>query len=258
MILSLGEATWEQVRDLDRARAVVILPVGATEAHGPHLPLETDGIISESMAWAAAARLSDEGVPAVILPTFAYTSADFAREFPGTISVSPATVTALVLDVARELKRQGFRMLALANAHLDPGHLASLDAAANACREEKGIALVFPNLTRRPWGARLSDEFRSGACHAGQFETSIVLASRPDLVRESARSQLPENPSSLSDAIRAGKKSFLEANGSRAYFGNPGAATSREGEATIETLGAILADAVREATASLDPPRDFA
>jgi creatinine amidohydrolase len=249
MTILLGEATWEDLRDLDRGRAVAILPIGATEAHGPHLPLETDVVISEAMASAAAARLGDAGIPVVILPSFAYTAAGFAREFPGTISVSASTVTALLLDVARELARQGFRTLALANSHLDPEHLASLDAAVAAPDSERGLTIVFPNLTRKPWGGRLTDEFQSGACHAGQFETSVVLAARPDLVREMARRDLPANPSSLSDAIRAGKKSFLEANGPRAYFGAPQAATSREGEATIEVLGEILASAVREALA---------
>ena len=136
-------------------------------------------------------------------------------------------------------------MLAIANAHLDPGHLASLDAAVSAIRRDLGLAVAFPNLAAKPWALRLSDEFKSGACHAGQFETSIVLAERPELVREAIRAALPPNPASLSRAIRDGKQSFEEAGGARAYFGFPAQATAEEGRATIEVLGAILDEAVQ-------------
>jgi creatinine amidohydrolase len=136
-------------------------------------------------------------------------------------------------------------VLAIANAHLDPGHLASLEAAANEIRRDLGMAVAFPNLAAKPWALRLSDEFKSGACHAGQFETSVVLAERPELVREDTRLALPAIPASLSRAIRDGKQSFEEAGGARAYFGFPAQATADEGRATIEVLGAILDEAVQ-------------
>jgi creatinine amidohydrolase len=94
---------------------------------------------------------------------------------------------------------------------------------------------------------RLTEEFQSGACHAGRYEGSIVMAERADLVRESVRRGLPANPASLSTAIREGKRTFEEAGGARAYFGWPADATAEEGRATIAALGAILADAVLDA-----------
>ena len=136
-------------------------------------------------------------------------------------------------------------MLAIANAHLDPGHLASLDAAVNAIRHDDGLAVAFPNLAAKPWALRLGDEFRSGACHAGRFETLIVMAERPELVREATRATLPSNPASLSRAIRDGKQSFEQADGPLAYFGFPSQATPEEGRATIDVLGAILDEAVQ-------------
>ena len=108
------------------------------------------------------------------------------------------------------------------------------------------MGLVFPDVTRRPWAHRLTAEFLSGACHAGRYEGSVVLAERPELVDSEVAASLPANPMSLSDAIRAGKTSFEEAGGSRAYFGDPAAATADEGEATVRTLGAILCEAVLE------------
>jgi creatinine amidohydrolase len=245
----LAEMTWEEARDLERARTIAVLPVGALEAHGPHLPLATDGVIAEAMARAGAALLVSRGVPALVLPVLPYTVATFAAEFPGTISASAEAVTALVTDVARSLGRHGFRALAIANAHLDPGHLASLHAARDRATGGGSIPIVFPDLTRRPWGNRLTDEFKSGACHAGRFEGSIVLAERPELVREDVRRRLTAVTVSLSSAIAEGKRTFEEAGGPRAYFGDPAAASADEGRTTIATLGAILADAVIEALA---------
>ncbi len=241
----LAAMTWEEARDAAGPGSAAILPVGAIEAHGPHLPLETDVIIAQAMARSGAARLAARGSRVVVLPPLAYTTAAFARGFVGTISLRPETVTATVLDIAGSLARHGFGMLAIANAHLDPGHLASLDAAVRTIRRDLGLAVAFPNLTAKPWALRLGDEFKSGACHAGQFETSIVLAERPELVREATRAALPANPASLSRAIREGKQSFEEAGGSRAYFGFPAQATAEEGRATIEALGVILDESVQ-------------
>ncbi len=242
----LAEMTWEEARDIDRGRTVAVLPVGAIEAHGPHLPLATDCLIAEAMAREAAERLDERGIPAVVLPVLPYTRAGFASGFSGTISVSPSAVAAIVGDIARSVNGQGFRALAIANAHLDPEHLACLHAARETAAED-GIELVFPDLTQRPWGGRLTEEFRSGACHAGQFEGSVVLAERPDLVRDALRRELPANPRSLSTAIAEGKRTFEEAGGPRAYFGDPAAASAAEGAETIAALGGILADAVVEA-----------
>ena len=248
-IRDMADMTWEEVRDLDRARTVVVLPVGAIEAHGPHLPLGTDGIIARAMAREGAERLEAQGLPTLVLPALPYTAASFAEGFPGTVSIRAATVTSLLLDLARELTRQGFKALALANAHLDPAHLGAIAEAERRAREEGLLPIVCPDITRKPWITRLTEEFRSGACHAGRYEGSIVLAERADLVREEIRKELPPNPASISKAIRSGAKSFEEADGKRAYFGWPADATPDEGRESIEALGAILAEAVTEALA---------
>lgn len=245
----LAEMTWEEFRDLTAEGVVAILPVGAIEAHGPHLPLATDVVIAESMAEAGARRLAADGLEPVLLPALAYTRAGFAAEFPGTVNVRGSLVRGLVRDVARSLARHGVELLALANAHLDPAHVASLWAAVEEIAGDGTLAVAFPDITRRRWAERLTDEFRSGACHAGRFEGSVVLAARPEWVRDGVAADLPPNPASLVDAIREGKTGFREAGGPRAYFGYPAEARSEEGERTIETLGEILAESVREALA---------
>lgn len=246
-LLRLADATWERIRDLDRASTVAILPVGATEAHGPHLPLDTDVTIAVAMAEAGGARLAARGLHAVLLPPIAYTPASFAATFPGTVTIRPETSAALIVDIATSLHRNGIGTLAIANAHLDPGHLEALHVAVSAIHERSLMTVAFPDVTRRPWGSRLTEEFRSGACHAGRYEGSIVLARTPERVDVEAMRDLPPNPVSLSRAIADGKTTFAESGGERAYFGAPAEATASEGEETIETLGEILEEAVIEA-----------
>jgi creatinine amidohydrolase len=243
----LADMTWEEVRDLDPGGTVAVLPLGAIEAHGPHLPIGTDTIIARGMAERAAELLPRIGWRVVVLPPLAFTPAGFAAAFPGTLGVRPETLEALIVDIAEALTRQGVRALAIANAHLDPAHLGAVHGAQVVARERGLLPVVFPDLTRKPWALRLGEEFRTGACHAGRFEGSLVLALEPGLVRDEIRRELPPNPASLSDAIRAGVATFEGASGPRAYFGWPAEATSEEGERTLGILGDILTEAVRDA-----------
>ena len=111
-------STWR-----DRSDSVAILPVGAVEAHGPHLPLGTDVIIAEAMARSCAEQLDGRGVTAFILPPLWYTAAEFADTFPGTIGIDGRTVTHLIRQIATSLKGHQITTLAIANAHLDPAPL---------------------------------------------------------------------------------------------------------------------------------------
>ena len=161
----LAAMTWEEARDAGGRGAAAILPVGAVEAHGPHLPLETDVIIAEAMARAGAGRLVAGGVRVVVLPPLVYTAAAFAQGFAGTVSLRPETVTATVIDIAGSLARHGFGVLAIANAHLDPAHLASLDAAVEDILRQGALApWPFPNSPPSPGPS--SWETSSGAAPA--------------------------------------------------------------------------------------------
>jgi creatinine amidohydrolase len=246
-IFELADITWWDLRDLTGSGSVAILPVGAIEAHGPHLPLGTDVVIARAMARSGGEKLSADGYRVLLLPPLAFTPASFARNFPGTVDLRPETVIAAVVELGAGLKRHGVEVLALANAHFDPVHLAALHEAARRCREEENLAVAFPDLTRRPWAVRLTEEFQSGACHAGRYEGSVVLAEAPELVRRDRMEGLVPNPVSLKDAIEAGKGTFEEAGGpggELAYFGYPKEATAEEGRRTVEILGEILREAV--------------
>ena len=248
-VVELSRLTWKELDALDRGATVALAPVGAIEAHGPHLPLDTDIIIAEAMARAGAAKLSARGYTVAILPAISYSTAEFAAGFAGTISVRPESLTAQVVAIAGSLGRHGFRTVALANAHFDPAHLEALHAAVREAREQALLRLVFPDVTRKPWALRLTEEFQSGACHAGQYETSVVLAEQPDAVREDIRRSLEPNLQSLSTAIRAGVRTFEDAGGPAAYFGSPAQGSADEGKRTVDVLGSILEEAVTAALA---------
>jgi len=235
--------TWEDVHDLEKPRTVAILPMGAMEAHGPHLPLSTDNVIAEAMARSGGDRLAARGYHVIVLPTLTYTPAGFAAEFAGTISIDVNTATRLIVGIAKSLARHEIWTMAIANAHLDPEQLEAITSAASHL-EGAGMRIAFPNLTQKPWALRMTEEFRTGACHAGRYETSVLLAERPGLVLEGVQRRLPPNPASLSDAIRDGKSSFTDAGGSLAYFGWPADASREEGRQVVETLGMILEEAV--------------
>lgn len=226
--------------------AWVILPTGSCEAHGPHLPLDTDCRISEEMAVRAARWLIGTGRPAVVLPTLPYGVTCYAGDFPGTLSVSAAIVTDLVHTLLGTALDVGAAGVVIANSHFEPAHIDALFAAAALLRQRDGARVVYPNVASRRHASRLGAEFASGACHAGAYETSLVLAMAPRLVDEPVRAGLPEVPVDLAAAMRAGAQTFTQAGGPRAYFGAPAAGTVADGERWLDELAAILVEAVLE------------
>jgi creatinine amidohydrolase len=248
MMHALTTLTWTAVRDLPAERTIAVLPAGAVEAHGPHLPLGTDVIIAEAMARAGGERLAARGLHVLMLPPLAFAPAPFASGFAGTLNTPAGATTTMVAGIARSLSAHGIRVTAIANAHHDPAQVRALRAAVDEVAAAGGT-LLFPDLTRRRWAERLTPEFRSGACHAGRYEGSIVLAERPELVRREVMAALAPNPQSLVDAIRRGDGTFAAAGGADAYFGFPAEATAEEGREIVATLGAILEEAVMEAIA---------
>jgi creatinine amidohydrolase len=220
---------------LDALRDPIALwPVGAIEPHGPHAPLGTDTLISVGMCERAAARLDD----AVVLPALPFGVTRYGAAFAGAIGISEDTLRGMVLDVARSVAAQGFRRLVIVNNHFEPEQVATLRAAAG----EAGA--LYLDLVRRRNAQRLTDEFRRGSCHAGRYETSLMLADAPQLV-DPAMADLPANDVDMPAAMAAGRTDFVAMGMDRAYCGAPAEATAEEGRATFETLTDMLVELVR-------------
>ncbi len=241
----LGACTTEQLREaLSQHVAIALLPVGSVEPHGPHLPLATDTLISEHVAAIAAERLATDERSAWICPAVPYGVTDYAAGFAGAISVPAAVLTPFLAAVTRGYLDTGFAHVCLINNHLEPEQ----DAAIVAVRESfepHELSVACP-LSRR-WGRTLSPEYKSGACHAGRYETSLVLAAAPEWVKQDTASRLPSLTISLSDGMRTGKRTFREMGLDRAYTGAPADATPDEGQDLAQRLADMVVTEVLEA-----------
>ena len=237
-MIRLADITSARLEELRERRPVALWPVGAIEPHGPHAPLGTDTLISVGMCERAAERLDD----AVVLPPLPFGVTRYGAAFAGAVGISEATLRAIVLDVAASLDAQGFRRLVIVNNHLEPEQVATLRAAA----QEAGA--LYLDLVRRRNAERLTDEFRRGSCHAGRYETSLVLAAAPQLVDGDAMARLPAVEVDMPAAIAAGRTDFRAMGMDDAYCGAPAEATADEGRTTFETLTDMLVELVREGT----------
>ncbi len=225
-------------------RAVVALvPIGSTEPHGPHLGLGTDVIISAAACVRATELLDKKGpLVAVIAPAVSYGVTECATGFPGAVSVPAPVLTAYVAAVCDGLIAQGLRHVCLVNNHLEPAHDEAIRAVV-AGREGK-VSVACP-LTKK-WARTLSAEFKSGACHAGQYETSIMMAAAPEMVDNSIRTVLAPVPISLSEKLAAGVGTFSAMGMELAYAGNPAGASIEEGEQQIQKLAEMVVGEIRE------------
>jgi len=179
---------------------LVIVPVGALEAHGPHLPLGADQIQAEATAAALAER-----VDALVAPTIAYGSAPGARRFPGTVSLSMAQLEQHAAGVLSELGRTGVRRILVLSGHAERGHMAALrEAADDAMRAHPGVRVAVLSDYDFVYELR-GKESPATDGHAGLLETSRVLALAPETVGaerpvvENRRSPFLPGPGSVTE-----------------------------------------------------------
>jgi creatinine amidohydrolase len=241
----------------DLARLVAVLPVAAIEQHGPHLPLNVDALIVDGVIKAALPHLSS---PALFLPTQKISLSTEHIEFAGTLTLSPQTVMALWMEIGASVARAGIKKLVLLNSH--GGNVGLMDVVARELRTAHGLIVYHTSWYNLPLvdpgtGEDLNTlfsphEHRFGV-HAGDIETSMMLALRPDLVDMS----LAENFQSASQD-RAEKYAIL-GNGKSAKLGwqmqdynakgaagNALQATADKGRRLIDAAGKSLATLVAE------------
>ena len=227
--MNLGDLAYPDVP----TEAVHLLPLGATEPHGPHAPLATDTLISVGICNRAAERLEGE-MQVLVLPAVPYGVTRYGSAFPGAVSIGEETLRSLVTEIADTVGP-----LVLVNSHFEPEQVETL----------RSTGLPLLDLTRRKNAERLTDEFRSGSCHAGQYETSLVLAERPKLVHVDRMLALDERHVDMPAAIRAGQTDFAAMGMDQAYCGSPAEASAEEGDRTFETLTTMLVELIREVAA---------
>jgi creatinine amidohydrolase len=179
--IELDKLTWPEVKaEIDTGRDTVVLALGATEQHGRHMPLATDALIGDHLARALAERLD-----AFVGPTLRVGCSEHHLGFAGTMSLSHSTFAAVVADLVRSLLKGGFRRVVLVPTH--GGNFAPLAAAVAELPEREsvtaltdlGVLFQIAQMGERDFGVPLAE----GGLHAGEWETSLLLAIHPELVR---------------------------------------------------------------------------
>ncbi len=244
-MIDFAELTTIEAAALLRADRVpvLLLPVGTVEPHGPHAPLGTDVLLASEICERTARALTHDGaVRALVLPALPYGVTRYAQAFRGAVTVPPGALTAFVAGICSSLAQDGFGWIAIVNCHFEPEHVAAL----RAVETQLGGGVRLFDLTRRALASRLTDEFQRGSCHAGSYETSLVLSARPELIDRGAAAELPALEVNMPAAIAAGQADFVAMGMDQAYCGDPAQATVTEGDDTYATLVEMLTELIRE------------
>ena len=179
----LAEMTAPEAQQSLTERSVVVIPIGAIEQHGPHLPLNTDIVVPEAVTHAAVPRAVAMGVDAWILPALAYSKSDEHHWAPGTVWLSARTFTRTVIDIGRSVAKTPAKTIVFVNGH--GGNTALLQTLNRELRRRFGLRSFSLGTGTQRAGTGVDgepDEAGMGI-HAGFSETSLMLHLRPDLVR---------------------------------------------------------------------------
>ncbi|MEU1275527.1 mycofactocin biosynthesis peptidyl-dipeptidase MftE [Streptomyces sp. NPDC005799] len=206
----LAHLTWPKVP----ANPLVLVPVGATEQHGPHLPLHTDSVIATAVARSVAAELS-----AVLAPTIAYGASGEHAGFPGTVSIGRDALRVVLVETVRSLSTWAGRTV-FVNGH--GGNVSTLDAAVGSLRHE-GHDVAW-----------LGCEVPGGDAHAGRTETSLMLHLAPADVR--LAEAVPGDTRPLADLLPELMAQGVRHVSPTGVLGDPAGATASEGRALLASM----------------------
>jgi creatinine amidohydrolase len=248
----MAERTWPQVRDAIEGGSVFVVPVGATEQHGYHLPLETDWRLCNTVAERACRAADESGIPVLLTPPVWTGFSPHHMDFPGSVTLELSTFVELVSQIARSLWHHGVRKILLLNGH--GGNANPLRAAAQELRFSHGVRVAAASY----WDfalPRIAEWRRSGpggVDHACEMETALMLAVRPELVRQEHVRDGTWFPKSefLSGDLAVGAPvattfafSELTEDG---VLGDPTLSTGERGEELLEAVTARVAEFIRE------------
>ena len=251
-VLSWIELTTDDVAALEAARCVAVLPVGAVEQHGPHLPLGTDTIIAEGIVSRALALLP-EGPTVLVLPTQAIGHSPEHGAFHGTLGHEAETLLAAWTRIGADLCRSGVRRLVVFNAH--GGQPQIVDLVAQRLRALHAMLVVRANYMAWPLPAGLVDlDEAAHGHHGGMIETAIMLALRPDLVRLDKAADFASSARDLAAVHRRfghdGRLGFAwqaQDLNPAGVVGNAAAATAEMGDRLLAHHARRLADLIGDA-----------
>jgi len=219
----------DELKALLARRPVALLPVGAVESHGDHLPAGTDNLLAQRLAELLAQRLAGR-VPVLALPLLPFGQVWSLADAPGSFSLSNETVTRIVVELARAAKAKGVRTVAAVNTHL--GNVAALREAQRALKDEAMVLAVFtyPGMTEIVAQLRERPAAHPAFMHACEIETSFMLHLAPEAVRaDRAAENYPAFPDDFGEVAYRWSE-FSDS----PVLGDPSAATAAKGQAILD------------------------
>ncbi|WP_407542829.1 creatininase family protein (plasmid) [Deinococcus radiomollis] len=240
-----SDLSWQAIRDLPKDPGVVVLPIGAIEQHGPHLPVWTDALLAERMT-ARAFELLPPDVSALLLPALSYGKSNEHTGYPGTIALSAATLMATLRDIGAAVAKSGFTRLMFFNTH--GGNKALLEMMVRDLRAELGLLCFLTSGVADTSG--LPEAERRFGIHANTVETSMMLHLTPELVQHPLpAAHYPDFTSTTFNLTTQPQVGWLTRDWSeQGHFGDPSAATPEAGAGWFEESAAALARQITEAS----------
>lgn len=246
-----AEMTTAEFKAADTSRWIAVLPIAATEQHGPHLPVAVDTVIANGNVEAVRKRLPDD-LPVTFLPTLWCGKSNEHISFPGTITLSAQTLISVLTDIGDSVARAGVRKLVIVNSH--GGNVSCMDIVARDLRVRNAMLCVQVSWSRMGMPAGLySDAERAHGIHAGEIETSQMLGFRPDLVDMSKAGNFVSAAVAMEQTYRqlratqpAGFGWMSEDLSSAGAIGNASAATAEKGHATTAFTAGLFVDLLKD------------
>lgn len=252
-----AEVLWGERTDAEIARArdedwLVLVPLGAIEQHGGHLPVDTDSAIATRVAVDVATRLGRT----LVAPPIAWGYSAAHMGFPSTLTLRPETLTRLLEDICGSLLMSGFRRIAIVSAHGPNRPLATLFVREFMARHGLPIAALHYSDFGKAVFAELRDSPPGGELHGGEFETSLQLHLHPELVRRDRMAGELVDPvrhfgvsTAARDIADGGPLTIgydIKARFPDGVMGDPSTATAEKGARIYDTIVANIASALDE------------
>ena len=256
MSVRLDEMTWLEVKEVLEKPHAILLPVGSTEQHGPHLPLNIDSFWATYIAEQTAKKVNDQykDVSVLVAPTIHYTDVSCHKMFPGTVGVKVDTLIAMIEDIVKSFVEQGFKSIILCNSHIESN--CSIEAAIRKVAYEfPNAGLYGVNLVALGFDVRLNltKAGIEGMGHALEAETSMALLMQPQNVKFDRapieKRKLPLSEKYLGASGMDRSKGITYCSGITGWeesgiMGNPTLASREEGEKIVEATRDHLADII--------------
>jgi len=242
--------TWPEIKEMVRRQPVVLLPIGSTEDHGHHLPLDTDNFLIGSICEEAATRIPQE---VLLLPQIPYGFEDHHMDFPGTITIKPQHLEEFVLDVTTSVASHGFRKILIADGH--GSNMPILDIVARrTVLETEALCAVFiwPSLIVDAVKEMRESEFPGGIAHACELETSVYLYLNSRAVQmERAQKEInfPRSRFHWHDLVEGSPLNMMDwwsRISDTGVIGDPTVATEEKGERWFQAAVSRLVELVQE------------